>query len=127
MANMEIVTISSDEGFTTVSHKKRKAPVVVEEGTSCKKVLATVTPMSTDKARHREYPSCYRGDFRVFMMPGKSELNLVAITASLHKSYPAVTDVFRVRTNRIRITVSDRMQANAIAADNAEVLQYIAN
>ena len=73
--------------------------------------------MSTDKARHREYPSCYRGDFRVFMMPGKSDFKLVAITASLHKSYPAVTDVFRVRTNRIRITVSDRMHANAIAAD----------
>lgn len=70
------------------------------------------------------YPSSYRGEIRVFMMPGKKELDILAIAASLHKKYSAVMDVFRVRTNRIRVIVNDRAQANAIAADPVYTENY---
>uniref|UniRef100_A0A2M4BP83 Putative loner n=1 Tax=Anopheles marajoara TaxID=58244 RepID=A0A2M4BP83_9DIPT len=74
--------------------------------------------------RVRAYPASGKGPYTVFIMPREAPLDTLAITRALTAKYKSVTDVFRVKPNKLQVTVGDRMQANAIAADPTLTSRY---
>ena len=64
-----------------------------------------------------------RSSFLVYFRPkaglNSKSLNILQIAKDLTLHYKNVTEIFKVRPNKLRVTVSDLKQANDIARDVA--------
>ncbi|XP_058833788.1 uncharacterized protein LOC131691425 [Topomyia yanbarensis] len=65
--------------------------------------------------RIKQYPEGSSGPWVVYFRTGEKPVNILKLSRDLTANYPAVTQITRVRANKIRVLVSDLGQANAIA------------
>ena len=64
--------------------------------------------------RIKAYPEHSRGPFIVFFRPIKKPLNVIQIGKDLAKQFSDVTEITKVRPNKLRVVVKSLKQANAI-------------
>ena len=56
--------------------------------------------------RVKAYPDASKGPFVVFFRPIKKPLNIIQIGKDLAKQFAAVTEITKVRPNKLRVVVS---------------------
>lgn len=70
---------------------------------------------STPEApRVRVYPESARGPYTVFFRKIDKPLNLLLISAELHQRFKTVKEIKQVELRKIRVTMSDRNEANEV-------------
>ena len=74
--------------------------------------------------RVKVYPEGSNGPWVVFFRPKGKALNIMQISKDLVKHFSAVTEIFKVRPNKLRVTVSCLKQANAIAGFELFTREY---
>ena len=60
----------------------------------------------------------------VFFRSKGKPLNIIQISRDLTKRYSAVTDITKVRPNKLRVSVANLKQANEIAASKLFTREY---
>uniref|UniRef100_A0A2M4CWR8 Uncharacterized protein n=1 Tax=Anopheles darlingi TaxID=43151 RepID=A0A2M4CWR8_ANODA len=125
METVDGASCAPEDGFTVYTGKRKNdrlsSPPPAAKKTAPATITATPTVMTN---RARAYPASGKGPFTVFIMPREVPLDTLAITRALKAAYKSVSDVFRVKPNKLQVTVGDRMQANAIVADQAFTSRY---
>lgn len=85
----------------------------------------TPNPAQSSAAlRHKAYPDDSKGPWVVFFRPKQKPLNINQIEKDLFKRYSSVTDILKVRPDKLRVTVGNRRQANEIVACELFTLEY---
>lgn len=90
------------------------------------------SPLPKDKSKEqvpksprlRAYPNDSTGPWVVYFQPKKKPLNVVQIADDLTKRFSAVTEITKVRHNKLRVVVSNLKQANEIAVSQFFTLEY---
>ena len=77
-----------------------------------------------DVPRIRAYPEGSSGPWVVFFRPKGKPLNVLQISRDLTKRFSAVSDITKVRPNRLRVSVTSLKQANEIAACELFTREY---
>ena len=77
-----------------------------------------------DAPRIRAYPEGSSGPWVVFFRPKGKPLNVLQISRDLTKRFSAVSDITKVRPNRLRVSVTNLKQANGIAACELFTREY---
>lgn len=75
-------------------------------------------------SRSRAYPNGSDGPWVVYFQPKSKPLNVVQISRDLTKRFSAVTEITKVRHNKLRVVVSSLKQANEIAVSPFFTLEY---
>ena len=101
----------------------------MNDSPSTSKNLHATSPGSThslqeNSARIRAYPDGSTGPWVVFFRPKVKKLNILQISRDLTKRYPAVSEITKVRPDKVRVSVGDRKQANEIAASELFTREY---
>lgn len=74
--------------------------------------------------RLKAYPLGSKGPFLVFFRPKGKSLNKLQIQKDLMKSFRSITEITSPSRNKLRVTVSDRDEANRIAAHELFLREY---
>ena len=74
--------------------------------------------------RVKAYPDASKGPFVVYFRPIKKPLNIIQIGKDLAKQFSDVTEITKVRPNKLRVVVSSLKQANAIASYELFTREY---
>ena len=117
--------ISASSGGTsdppTVPLSKNSVPPPVLPPKAPRK--SKTAPIEPSK-RVKVYPEGSTGPWVVFFRPKGKALNIMQISKDLAKHFSAVTEIFKVRPDKLRVTVSCLKQANAIAGYELFTREY---
>ncbi|XP_055543317.1 uncharacterized protein LOC129728874 [Wyeomyia smithii] len=87
-------------------------------------LLENKNPALQQTTRIKQYPDDSSGPWTVYFRPKSKPLNIIQISKDLVKQYKAVTEIFKVRPNKLRVRVSDLTQANAIVCSELFTREY---
>ena len=93
-------------------------------------VSPKVTPRKSKPGKQEQtprvklYPDGAKGPWVVFFRPKAKALNCMQISRDLAKQFPTVTEILKVRPNKLRVTAQSLKQANDIASFKLFTLEY---
>jgi len=79
---------------------------------------------STQTPRLKVYPDGSTGPWVVFFRSKNKPLNVISITRDLERNFPSVTEICKVRPNKLRVVVTNPKHANEIVKCERFTIEY---